>query len=77
MNKENLYALINIRNTAPKVNSDGTETGIGIRNIMTRLDLFYGGAYSFNCYSKPNYGTLTVISVPLSWPIPNKEVTHV
>ena len=77
MNKENLYALINIRNTAPKVNSDGTETRISIRNIMTRLDLFYGSAYSFNYYSKPNYSTLTVISVPLSWPIPNKEVTHV
>ena len=64
MDKKNLYVLKNIRNTAPKIKSDGTETGIGIRNIMTRLDLFYGSAYSFNCYSKPKRGTLTVISVP-------------
>lgn len=77
MSKETLYALTNIHNTAPRVKSDGSETGIGIRNIMTRLDLFYGSAYSFNCYSKPNCGTLTVISVPIDRPMPNKDVPYV
>lgn len=77
MNKKSLYALTNIRNTVPKVKNDGSETGIGIRNIMTRLDLFYGTAYSFNCYSKPQRGTLTVISVPIESVTRSKEAPHV
>ena len=65
MDKETLYSIVHIQEIPPKIRSDGSETGIGVRNIMTRLDLFYGTEYAFKCYSKPGRGTLTVISIPI------------
>ena len=65
MDKETLYSIVHIQEIPPKIRSDGSETGIGVRNIMTRLDLFYGTGYAFKCYSKPGRGTLTVISIPI------------
>ena len=68
MTPETLYSLRHISETPPHVDSDGKESGIGVRNIMTRLKLFYGTQYSFSCYSKKDRGTMTVIAVPLAPP---------
>ncbi|MGI5172355.1 histidine kinase [Treponema sp. OMZ 840] len=77
MDKETLYSLVHIQEIPPKIRSDGSEAGIGVRNIMTRLDLFYGTEYAFKCYSKPGRGTLTVISIPIHPMRTLREEIHV
>lgn len=51
--------------TAQSVANGENPNGIGVRNSIKRLELFYGERYSFACYSKLNRGTLTIITVPL------------
>ena len=51
--------------TAQSVANGENSNGIGVRNSIKRLELFYGERYSFACYSKLNRGTLTIITVPL------------
>lgn len=39
-------------------------TGIGFRNVYTRLKLFFGDCYSFDIDSQPNGGTKIRLSIP-------------
>jgi len=43
---------------------EGYTHGIGIRNVLKRLNLYYSGEERSVMYSKQGRGTLTVLSIP-------------
>lgn len=60
MDREKLRAL----REGKGVEMEGSTEGIGIRNVIARLALYYGGAERFRMYSIRGRGTLTVIELP-------------
>ncbi|MCE5343618.1 MAG: sensor histidine kinase [Eubacteriales bacterium] len=49
----------------PPVVQEGERTHIGIRNAMTRLDMYYGGRASVVVHSSPGCGTTVTLRVPI------------
>ncbi|MGP3740506.1 sensor histidine kinase [Bacillus sp. 4A_MP2] len=45
--------------------SKGHSTGIGLRNVMSRLRLFYGVQDALQIDSKPNEGTTIQLTIPI------------
>ncbi|OLP66704.1 hypothetical protein BACPU_00630 [Bacillus pumilus] len=43
----------------------GHSTGIGLRNVMSRLRLFYGMHNALHIYSEPNEGTTIQLTIPI------------
>lgn len=76
MSEQTLYKIRHaneVDKTAQSSVNGGKSNGIGVRNSIKRLELFYGDRYSFSCYSKVNRGTLTIITVPL---LKDAEILH-
>ena len=42
-----------------------TNQSIGLKNINTRIELYYGKGYGLTAQSKPDKGTLMQIKLPL------------
>lgn len=42
-----------------------SEHGVGLYNINNRVRLFYGAQYGLTIKSRPNYGTLVTLTIPL------------
>ncbi|MCM3026709.1 sensor histidine kinase [Bacillus safensis] len=49
----------------PNILSKGHSTGIGLRNVMSRLRLFYGVQDALQIDSKPNEGTTIQLAIPM------------
>ena len=49
----------------PNILSKGHSTGIGLRNVMSRLRLFYGVQNALQIDSKPNEGTTIQLAIPM------------
>ncbi|KIL24333.1 hypothetical protein B4134_3147 [Bacillus safensis] len=49
----------------PNILSKGHSTGIGLRNVMSRLRLFYGVQDALQIDSKPNEGTTIQLAIPI------------
>ncbi|TYS33180.1 sensor histidine kinase [Bacillus pumilus] len=49
----------------PNTLSKGHSTGIGLRNVMSRLRLFYGVQDALQIDSKPNEGTTVQLAIPM------------
>ncbi|MGA3881972.1 sensor histidine kinase, partial [Bacillus pumilus] len=49
----------------PNILSKGHSIGIGLRNVMSRLHLFYGGKDALQIDSKPNEGTTIQVAIPM------------
>ncbi|TKI25707.1 HAMP domain-containing protein [Bacillus pumilus] len=49
----------------PNILSKGHSTGIGLRNVMSRLHLFYGVKDALQIDSKPNEGTTIQLAIPM------------
>lgn len=49
----------------PDTRSKGHSTGIGLRNVMSRLRLFYGVQDALQIDSKPNEGTTIQLTIPI------------
>ena len=63
ISKEKISRLMNLMNYENEMDS-GHTTGIGIANVMSRLNNFYNGRSKFNISSKPGIGTVIAIMVP-------------
>ncbi|MGG0859569.1 histidine kinase [Bacillus pumilus] len=50
---------------SPNTLSKGHSTGIGLRNVMSRLHLFYGVKDALQIDSKPNEGTTIQLAIPM------------
>ncbi len=49
----------------PNILSKGHSTGIGLRNVISRLRLFYGVQNALQIDSKPNEGTTIQLAIPM------------
>nr|WP_254109402.1 MULTISPECIES: sensor histidine kinase [Bacillus] len=49
----------------PNILSKGHSTGIGLRNVISRLRLFYGVQNALQIDSKPNEGTTIQLAIPI------------
>lgn len=45
---------------------NGDTDGVGLKNVMTRLNLFYSGQETFDIKSEPDCGTEVIITVPMA-----------
>ena len=50
---------------------------IGLKNINTRIELYYGKGYGLTVHSRPNRGTVIRIKLPyLNQSVPNSTITN-
>ena len=50
---------------APLSQSGGEKTSLGVRNVLERMHLLYGGAASMQIESEPGRGTRVILRIPL------------
>ena len=50
---------------APLSQSSGEKTSLGVRNVLERMHLLYGGAASMQIESEPGRGTRVILRIPL------------
>lgn len=42
-----------------------SDHGVGLYNINNRVHLFYGKSYGLSLHSRPGFGTLITLTIPL------------
>lgn len=57
---------LRVFNDGPRLSSESTRSGIGIRNVRTRLQALYGDAFGFNIQNGATGGVEASVSLPFA-----------